>query len=759
MTRRRAADWALIVALAGSFALLFVRGVGDGLRNQRGQIRVGVSSAAGPDAYPTIIWTYWPELAPGDEIAAVDGTDVRGSPAIRVYDLATRAARESGGTTLSVLRAGSAFEVRVGLSPSAWWWGPYLFAASLVLSTLIVLVRAPDWHLARRFFVASWCIAVNYVVFESNSGPGAIAFEPTIAYGLVTVGSVLAVWNAQDFTLSARPVPKLQRALALLPGALFLANYVVRYYVPYTNSVGYLLIAGPNFAFAVGVLAGFTRSYARSDALERRQTRWVLLGFYVAFVGNVVANFVSLGLVMRVLGLGTSGNAVSQILSSVTGLAVPAGIFIAVLGYRWLDIEPLISAAASYTIVGVAVVGVALAFVPQVAGAMAPPLGLSASSAQWVLTMTLLVAAIPAHLHLRSRLDQRMFASRYARMSGLTQLVDEIGHCSGPEELWKLVSSRLDELFEPRALAAYARDGESFAPRFDRNPEGTSSYEADSVLVRALDRRDRPLAADSREVDPFDRAALEILGVALIVPIRADERLLAFVCLGAKGSGDIYTPEEKSRLGAVASRCAEFLGGGSETRSEPAQIFRREGDLWTIASRGKQIHLRDMRGLHYLATLLRAPGREFAALDLVRAANGAAIATERALEPELSVSRGLTGAGPALDSRARAEYRARLVALDAELADAERCADLGRLERATAEREVLLAELDSSIRDRHTGTDSERARVAVTKAIKAALERLSEAHPELGAHLAATIRRGFVCAYEPQPADPADWEV
>jgi hypothetical protein len=47
----------------------------------------------------------------------------------------------------------------------------------------------------------------------------------------------------------------------------------------------------------------------------------------------------------------------------------------------------------------------------------------------------------------------------------------------------------------------------------------------------------------------------------------------------------------------------------------------------------------------------------------------------------------------------------------------------------------------------------------VTKAIKAALEKIAERYPELGAHLSATIRRGYACAYLPDPRTRTDWEV
>lgn len=47
-----------------------------------------------------------------------------------------------------------------------------------------------------------------------------------------------------------------------------------------------------------------------------------------------------------------------------------------------------------------------------------------------------------------------------------------------------------------------------------------------------------------------------------------------------------------------------------------------------------------------------------------------------------------------------------------------------------------------------------RARVSVTKAIGSALVRIEALHPALGAHLAATVRRGRRCAYLPDEQRP-----
>ena len=62
-------------------------------------------------------------------------------------------------------------------------------------------------------------------------------------------------------------------------------------------------------------------------------------------------------------------------------------------------------------------------------------------------------------------------------------------------------------------------------------------------------------------------------------------------------------------------------------------------------------------------------------------------------------------------------------------------------------------------RDRPTGSPSERARISATRAIRAAMARIAEQSPPLGAHFEATIRTGTYCAYVPDPRSPVTWQL
>jgi hypothetical protein len=756
MTRRHAIDWVLIVALTSVWAVLFARGVDNGLRTGFGQLTVSVSSAPRANAYPLVLSAgSWQELEPGDRLEAVEGEDLLGSSAIRFYDRTIRAARERGFASIRASRSGTPFETRLELTPVPGWWVELLGAALQFLVGLLLLVRAPHWHLARRNFLMLAGTAALNVTFDWKLTDIRGAWLEVTLGELVRICTAgLLIWNSQDFTRSARPVPRLHRALAVAALIAMAVTYLMRDYLPHTWAAQWIsTVAGAPFRLSLSML-GLARAYLRSDRLERRQLRWVMLGFYVTFVGIDIA----------IVSGFTTARTFGRMVGMFCDLGIPVGILISVIGYRWLDVDRLISAATSYTILGLAVVGSTFAVLPGLSQAAAPVMGIGPATVQWLLTMALILAAIPAHSFLWPRIDRRMFAERNRRMLGFARLLDEIGSYASVQELLRLAGERLDALLEPDSITLYARTDGYFTPVLARSrAKSDSSFETSSPLVRTLEQRGRPLWANASELDAFDRAALETLDVELIVPIRGHDGVAAFVCLGHKRSGDIYTPQEVAHLGAVANRCSEVLLRLTEPPRPamgelPAQVFRRDGEFWTIASAGKEIRLRDMRGLYYLATLLREPGREFPATDLVKAANGMPL-TRSAEDPALSVVSGLGDAGECLDARARAAYRDRLREIETERAEAERNRDLGRLTRASEEREALLAELLAAARGRRSASHAERARVAVTKAIRTALEKIAERHPELGTHLSATIRRGYLCTYIPDPRLPSDWET
>jgi hypothetical protein len=185
--------------------------------------------------------------------------------------------------------------------------------------------------------------------------------------------------------------------------------------------------------------------------------------------------------------------------------------------------------------------------------------------------------------------------------------------------------------------------------------------------------------------------------------------------------------------------------------------LRCEGEFWTFAHGARAVRTRDSKGVRYIAALLEAPGVEIHAAALAGGASGNS-------RPALQVD-GIAAddAGPVLDVQAKEAYRNRLEELSEDIEEAESFNDPERAARAREEIDFIQQELAGAIglggRDRKAASSTERARVSVTKAIRATIKRIAEHDPILARELETTVRTGTFCMHEPDPRHPLEWHV
>lgn len=166
--------------------------------------------------------------------------------------------------------------------------------------------------------------------------------------------------------------------------------------------------------------------------------------------------------------------------------------------------------------------------------------------------------------------------------------------------------------------------------------------------------------------------------------------------------------------------------------SEFADVFRLDGGAWTLSFAGRSSRLRDAKGLHAIAFLLRHPGTDFPGF-LVEAGDGELHAAMRRACDRLGDLRG-------------------------EIENAEAMNDPGPAQRARSEVEATAAALARRLRlEGAGGRSAEQVRVNLTKTIRAALKRIAAVNPALGAYLAATLRTGRLFSYRPDPRAPIRW--
>jgi class 3 adenylate cyclase len=109
------------------------------------------------------------------------------------------------------------------------------------------------------------------------------------------------------------------------------------------------------------------------------------------------------------------------------------------------------------------------------------------------------------------------------------------------------------------------------------------AFAGDGSLAEALRQTRDPLPAErwsqargGVSLGALDRAALETLAAALAAPIRRGERLVSFLCLGRKRSGDVYTYTDRTLLGAVCERLGVELA-----RFDEAELLRQRTEIYS----------------------------------------------------------------------------------------------------------------------------------------------------------------------------------
>ncbi len=323
---------------------------------------------------------------------------------------------------------------------------------------------------------------------------------------------------------------------------------------------------------------------------------------------------------------------------------------------------------------------------------------------------------------------------------------------------WRGADDAIAELQRCREILACGEDGPGLAGLVARAEAVAAAArgswsEAEAQFVKAVEtfRRHGMVWQEAQTFQSWGsalragadrRAAIEKLDTAIEIYRR---------CAASHGAIDGV---ESDLRGADGDR-------GAVRAPVPRAVFRREGDYWTVSWQGNVVRLKHGKGLHYVAYLLAHPGRQVLSSDL--AAAGAARGNERASIGPGGTAADLGDAGALLDAKAREQYRRRIGELREELEQAVRFNDTLRAARLRAELEALRDQLAGAVglggRNRKAASHSERARLMVTKAIKAALTKIRTRDASLGRYLAASIRTGNCCAYDPGPLPPVSWQL
>lgn len=339
---------------------------------------------------------------------------------------------------------------------------------------------------------------------------------------------------------------------------------------------------------------------------------------------------------------------------------------------------------------------------------------------------------------------------------GLTDLLQFVGHCE--KELTIGTMHRTAQ-----SLASLPADA-SFSSYYETVGQPWQPLvNAALDLFVELDIRERAFWADYR-VRVNDALENEFYE-EVVIRTRVKRKLVSLFEPHVR----TFAAWQKAHLEATGMLPGLQISQPSERVQSRANRFRKDGDFWTIVYQGKEVFLRDTKGLRHISYLLASPGQEFHVLDLDAAEREhqpdlasegySGMGTEQLANEGLHAS-GLGDAGSGLDQQAKYEYKRRLAELKEEQEDVRLLGNWQREDQIQEEIDAITTELAAAYglggRERKVASAAEKARVNVKKQIDAARDRIASENPDLGQHLRNAIKTGMHCCYKPD--HPIHWE-
>ncbi len=552
---------ASVAALFAAWMVCFGLGLDDALWDTAFSPIV-VVPADGPDGYPTVasiragLFSVRPDLAPGDRLLALGDTELRGASSPRWVSALAQFHGRHVEVPVTIERGGERRTIAMQAASYSRWWPRLLSSLVFAGCAVFLLVRLRQSEIVRALVVSNLAVAWFLAGWFA--------------------GSLLETWAsllAQALSI-ALALPLTLRAFVLFPhgvasrsrwavwgiwgfAGLAVFDMSVFWGMPFPYRVGAVGLVVVGIAYAGVSIATLTRSYRISDAIGRRRLRWVVLGAYLAAIPSALAQ-----------GFAVASPAYAWLVAiSMSGVAVfPLCMLVAITRYNFLDIDRLLTSTASLSVLLVALLASVAFVVPSAAASLGERLGIHSTTAQLFVLAVLALPMVPAHRGLRSWIERVFVAERYRLESGVANLVERLSTCQTPEELTRKTGEGIDGLLKPRCCALYLRGQETVAPVFRCGHLDPPQFTTGGLLDVALVEQRGPLALERAcggkglsKLGAFQRAVLETLGVPVVVPVRLDGRLAAFVCLGEKRSGDVYTNSDFALLALVCDKLSGEL--------------------------------------------------------------------------------------------------------------------------------------------------------------------------------------------------------
>lgn len=432
---------------------------------------------------------------------------------------------------------------------------------------IFVLLKCPENKAAKIFHWGSIGVAVilvytwgNYTISPYGSG---IAVRLLFQFSY-TITPALFVWFSLTF-----PVDRVKQFKYPLMTDFFLGVVIALFNGWYfllmipdmtvKEISDYLNVFNINRAFSilniVIAIIIFVVSYINAtNSVDRKKLKWLLTGF---FIGPLT--FIVLWAVPQTL---TSHGLMPEILIPVLMTAIPITFTIAIVKYHLMDIDLLIRKSVVYSIVIFFLIIIYITIIFIINNEILP---LKNQTTSIVASIIVALLFEPLRRKVQSYVDKKFFRVQYDYREALKKFLKDISEIHIIPQLAEKVVKETQEFIPVDKIGFFLLSDNHIKIIAHQNFELLVNR---SLLFDANNLKSdlsNPIADPSRIESGviFETADINLFkkwGIDLVIPVRSAEGLVyAFIVLGEKKSGNMYTIEDIDLLNNVSNNVAATI--------------------------------------------------------------------------------------------------------------------------------------------------------------------------------------------------------
>ncbi len=464
--------------------------------------------------------------------------------------------------------------------------------------------------------VATWGIGIWAYRLSKNKGAAA-AFLVFTSAASVIMSAYFDMNTTQHFVLGwALSLPITGGAIAQLalvfPRKMpFVERYPRARFLPWILVVAFALPIGRQILFPThpwGYINTWLASYGlislaivlflttlvvrvlRSDSpIIRQQSRIIVFGAALAF-GPVLFTFLL-------------PSAFGQLVRFRVDLAFPAIVVLplsvayALVRYRMLDVDRVMGATLTYVLTAGGAVGLFYLLLTLLSLLVPAEIAPNDPVLVALYLLVLVVALNPIRNLMRRGIDRLFYRTRADYRRVLSHLSRELVISPQMEHTLKMLEQELQAALRPERVLVYLFDDQDAVYR----PQSTNDHEgallpAEHPLVEMLESGSGavwlPPGRSLPEALESETETLAAIGCRVFVPLRYEGKLIGFLALGPRLSGDPYTSDDLDFLEAVAGQSSlalenvRLFANLQETLNQTLEMKNLMDDIFASMSSG-----------------------------------------------------------------------------------------------------------------------------------------------------------------------------